>query len=86
MKKTSTYLVFLLMIGFTANASFNPTEFAASESNGGAKGELVVIPLADPVYLDTCDDLTGWISTATLNTTVQKQGTGCFEILFHYGI
>ena len=74
------------MIGFTANASFNTTEFAASECNGGAKDELVVTPLADPVYLDACDDLTGWISYLTLNSTMQKQGTGCFEILFHYGI
>jgi len=30
-------------------------------------------------YLDDCDAITGWISTVTLNTTVQKQGTGCLE-------
>jgi len=48
----------------------------------GEKSEIEQIIIGDPgSYLDECDEKTGWekASLISLNTSDQKQGTGCLE-------
>ena len=48
----------------------------------GAKTELIQVISGNPgSYLDACDEKTDWKSSSglSLNTTDQKQGTGCLE-------
>ncbi len=46
-----------------------------------ATSSITVITSTTSNYLDDCDALSGWNSYLTLNSSVQKQGTGCFENL-----
>lgn len=50
-------------------------------THDGEKTASSDITVHGTVYLDECDSLTGWTSSQTLvlNTTDQKQGTGCIQ-------
>ncbi len=71
--------------GFVTAISEGPATIKATTQDGGktATSDITVSanPIITTIYLDECEDLTGWISTATLNTTIQKQGTACLENL-----
>lgn len=53
----------------------------ATTQDGGKSATSVISVITTTVsdYLDDCDVLSGWNSASTLNSTVQKQGTGCLE-------
>lgn len=56
----------------------------ATTEDGGkqATSTITVIktePLPVSEYLDNCDSSIGWNTSATVNTSVKKQGTGCLE-------
>ncbi len=54
---------------------------ATTEDGGKQATSIITVTEAENVseYLDDCDSIIGWNTTAILNKTVQKQGKGCLE-------
>jgi len=80
-KSSNNLVATVSSTGLVTAIAAGTATIAASTQDGSKTASSVITVIASEVvtYLDDCDALTGWNSYLSLNTAVQKQGTGCLE-------
>ena len=70
--------------GLVTAIAVGTANITATTEDGGKQATATITVTEGEIasdYLDNCDAVLGWNSTATINTVDKKQGTGCLENL-----